>query len=304
VTIYSLRDLRRYSGNAEKRTTTHVHEEDSMPVSGPTLVRRQLGRKLQRLREASGKTVLEIEAARIASRTKVWRIERGQVPVKVPDVWALCRFYGADQVETDALANLAIGTLEQGWWESYSDVIPEWFKLYVGIEATARHIRSFQETIMPGELQTADYARAIYRASQPDVDQDSLERHVNFRLQRQEGLLSRTPAPRVQVVLGQNVLTRQVGGNDTLQAQIEHLRRLDQRDHIEVRILRFDAGAHAAMDGAFRIFDFDDDEDPDVVYLEVLTGARYMEKAAEVAAYRRVFEMIYSQATPIEGFQP
>ena len=273
-----------------------------MPVSGPTVVRRQLGRKLQRLREASGKTIVEIEAARIASRTKIWRIERGQVPVKVPDVWALCRFYGADKVETDALANLAVGTLEQGWWENYSDVIPEWFKLYVGIEATAQRIRTFHETIVPGELQTADYARAMYRAWPPDLDRDCIERHVSFRLQRQEALLSRRPAPEVTVVLGQNVLTRNVGGRGTLQAQIEHLRRLDQRDHIEVRVLGFDVGAHMAMDGAFRIFDFDDDDDPDVAYLDLLIGARYLEKPFEVDKYRQAFEMIYRLATPIGSF--
>jgi transcriptional regulator with XRE-family HTH domain len=273
-----------------------------VPVSGPTVVRRQLGRKLQRLREAAGKTAVEVEAARIASRTKVWRIERGQVPVKVPDVWALCRFYDVGQAETDLLAALAVGTSEQGWWEDYADVIPDWFKLYVGLEAAATRIQTFEDCVVPGELQTADYAGAVYRGARPDDPDDAITRHVELRLERQDTLFSRTPPPQVVVVLGENVLTRSVGGPAVLSAQLKHLRQLDQRDHVDIRVLPFDVGAHAGMTGAFRILDFEDDEDPDLVYLEVLVGARYLEKPAEVATYRRVLEMIYQQSTPIGRF--
>ena len=275
-----------------------------MPVSGPTVVRRQLGRRLQRLREAADKTAVEVEQAKIASRTKVWRIERGQVPVKVPDVWALCRFYGVDQAETDTLAALAVGTSEQGWWENYADVVPDWFKLYVGLEAAASRFQTFEDCVVPGELQTPEYARAVYRAAQPDDDEEAIKRHIKLRLERQEALFGRAPSPQLVVVLGQNSLTRPVGGPSVLASQIEHLRQLAGQDQIEIRVLTFDAGAHAAMTGAFRILDFNDDEDPDVVYLETHVGARYVEKPAEVDEYRRIFELIYKQAVPIGEFDP
>jgi transcriptional regulator with XRE-family HTH domain len=270
-----------------------------MPVSGPTVVRRQLGRRLQRLREAAGRTAVEVETARIASRTKVWRIEAGKVPVKVPDVWALCRFYGVDEAETEALSTLAVGTSEQGWWEDYADVVPDWFKLYVGLEAAATRIQTFEDSIVPGELQTADYARAVYRAAQPDDGEEAIERYVQLRLERQQSLHRRSPAPEMVIVLGEGVLRRPVGGTHVLSAQLEHLRRLDQRKHIDIRYLPFDVGAHATMTGAFRILEFDSTEDPDVVYLEAQVGARYLEKSAELDEYRRIWDLVYKQAAPI-----
>ncbi|GAB1646844.1 helix-turn-helix domain-containing protein [Krasilnikovia sp. MM14-A1259] len=275
-----------------------------MPVSGPTVVRRQLGRRLQRLREAAGKTAVQVEEARLASRTKVWRIEAGKVPVRVPDVWALCRFYEAAADQTEALATLAVGTSEQGWWEEYGELVPDWFKLYVGLETAASRIQTFEDGVVPGELQTAEYARAVYRAAQPEDDQDAIDRHIRLRLDRQKALFSRTPSPELVIVLGESVLRRRVGGKAGQAAQLAHLRELDQRDNTEIRFLPYDIGAHAAMTGAFRIIDFDDHEDPDVVYLEAQVGARYLEKPAELAEYRRVFDLVYKHAVPIGEYKP
>src|SRR5437660_1648665 len=114
-----------------------------MPISGSTVVRRQLGRQLRRLREAAGKTERDIEEANLASRAKLWRIESGKSPIKVADVRALCWLYGADQPTTDRLADLAVGTTAQGWWEDYGDVLPGWFSLYLGLEAAATEIRIY-----------------------------------------------------------------------------------------------------------------------------------------------------------------
>lgn len=275
-----------------------------MPKSSPTVVRRQLGRRLQRAREAAGKTAVQVEEAKIASRTKVWRIEGGKVPVRRPDVWALCQLYGVDDKQRDILSNLADGTSGQGWWEDYGDVIPEWFTLYVGLEAAAAGIRTFEDSIVPGELQTADYARAVYRAGQPEDGQDALERQVQLRLDRQEALYKRDPAPTLIIVLGEGVLRRPVGGPAVQAAQLDHLRQMDALDNIEIKYLPFAVGAHAAMTGAFRILDFDDDEDPDVVYLEAQVGARYLEKTAELAEYRRMFELAYKDAVPIGEYEP
>jgi transcriptional regulator with XRE-family HTH domain len=274
-----------------------------MPVSGPTVVRRQLGRRLRRLREESGKTEQQVEDAKLVSRTKLWRMESGKVSIKIPDVRTLCWFYGADDKLTDALATMALGTLEQGWWEEYGDVVPGWFRLYVGLEGAASQIEYYDGELVPGEFQTEDYARAIFRTAQPDNgDEDAIGRLVALRMERQETLLQRDPPPRLVVVLGAGSLARQVGGPAAMAAQIDRLRHLDTLDHIEIRVLPWDAGAHASMLGAFRIMDFADQEDPDVVYLETQVGSRYLEKASHLTTYRQTFSTIYHQAVPLKEY--
>lgn len=270
-----------------------------MAISGPTVVRRQLGRSLKRLREDGGRTVDQVEEAGLGSRAKIWRIEAGRVPVKVADIWALCRFYGVEPDETDRLAALAAGTSAQGWWEAYSDVVPDWFRLYVGLETAATEIRTFEGLLVPGELQTPDYARAVYRAAQPLDGEEAIERHVKLRLERQEALLGKVDPPQLAVIISQAVLAQEVGGTDVMAEQAEHLRTLDRRDNINIRILPFDRGAYPAMIGAFRILDFADAEDPDVVYIETQVGAHYLEKQRELAEYRRIFDLLTMQAVPI-----
>lgn len=275
-----------------------------MPVSGPTVVRRQLGRRLRKLREGAGKLEREVEEARLISRTKLWRIESGKVPVKVPDVRALCWFYGADAELTDALANMAIGSSEQGWWEEYGDVVPAWFGLYVELESAAEQIRAYDPELVPGLLQTADYARAVYRAGQPDHDDQAIQRHVDLRLERQQTVFNLDPPPRLHAVLGAGTLARQVGGSEVMTAQLQRLRELARLDHVEITVVPWEAGAHAAMLGAFVLLDFADAEDPSVIYLEAQVGARYLEKPGELAEYRRVFDLIDKQAIPIEEYSP
>jgi transcriptional regulator with XRE-family HTH domain len=275
-----------------------------MAVSGPTVVRRQLGRRLQRLREAAGVTAVQVEQAHIASRTKVWRIEAGRVPVRVADVWALCKLYSVSTEETESLAALATGTSEHGWWQEYAEAMPEWFKLYVGLEGAASQILTWEDSVVPGELQTAGYARALWQGGRPNRAAEDIEPHIAIRMERQRALFERTPPPQLVIVLGENVLRREVGGPTVLAAQIEHLRQLDQRDHVDIRVLPFKVGAHPATTGAFRILDFADEEDPDVVYLEAEVGARYLEKPAELEEYRRIWDLLHQMARPIGEFAP
>jgi hypothetical protein len=253
-----------------------------MPISGSTVVRRQLGRRL-----------------RLASRAKLWRIESGKGPVKVADVRALCWLYGADQKTTDTLAALAVGTTAQGWWENYNDLVSDWFSLYIGLEAAAAHIRTYAPELVHGLLQTPAYARTLCETSNPDRNEAMIARLVKLRLERQR-VLDRTPPLRLTAVLNAATLARLVGGEATMAEQVSRLRDLNKREEIDLRILPFEAGAHAAMAGPLTIFDFDDPDDPPVVYLETHTGARYLEKADELAEHRRIFDMIYQQAVPIE----
>src|SRR5206468_3886989 len=124
-----------------------------MAVNGTTVVRRQLGRRLRHLREAAGRTVADIEAAKLASQVKLWRIETGRSPVKIADVWALCRLYGADGRTTDALAALAAGSHERGWWENYADLMGAGVPLYIGLEETASELRTYETELVPGLFQ-------------------------------------------------------------------------------------------------------------------------------------------------------
>jgi transcriptional regulator with XRE-family HTH domain len=273
-----------------------------VPVTGQRVVRRTLGRRLTRLRVASGKSRREVAEAKLGiSEPTLHRIETGKVPVTVANVRALCWLYGIDASITDALAELSLGTSQEEWWDA-SPVIPDWFKLYVGLEASAARIYSYDGEVIPGELQTEQYARAVFGAEQP-ADAEAADRHVKLRMQRQHALFARVPGPDVVTVLGEGALTRPVGGEAVLKAQIDHLQRVAQRGNVEIRVLPFSVGAHAAMAGAFRIMDFDEAEDPDVVYLETHVGAMYLEEPDEVDEYRRIFQLIRNEAIPVEDYR-
>jgi hypothetical protein len=272
-----------------------------MPVTGQRVVRRTLGRRLMRLRVASGRSRRDVVDAKLGiSEPTLHRIETGKVPVTAANVRALCWLYGVDQSTTDALAELAVGTSQEEWWDT-SSVIPEWFKLYIGLEASASQIWTYDGEIVPGELQTEEYALAVYAAAQPG-DADGAARHVKLRIQRQRSMFGRKPAPRLSYVLGEGALTRPVGGEAVLAAQLGHIQKTAELSHVEVLVLPWSAGAHAAMAGAFRILDFDDPDDPDVVYIESHVGALYLEEPQELAEYRRIFELIRQAAVPVADF--
>lgn len=273
-----------------------------MPVTGQRVVRRTLGRRLTRLRVATGKSRREVAEAKLGiSEPTLHRIETGKVPVTGANVRALCWLYGVDQSITDALAELALGTSQEEWWDA-SAVIPDWFKLYVGLEASASRISTYDGEIVPGELQTEKYALAVFAAEQP-ADDEAARRHVTLRMQRQRTLFVRKPRPQLVTVLGESVLSRPVGGQAVLDAQLQHLRETAKRGQADIRVLPFSAGAHAAMAGAFRILDFDDPDDPDTVYLESHVGALYLEEPHEIKEYRRIFDLIHSAAVPLERYR-
>ncbi|MQA25466.1 MAG: helix-turn-helix domain-containing protein [Micromonosporaceae bacterium] len=265
------------------------------------MVRRQLGRCLRRLRSAAKVSVDQVVANRELgiSRAKLYKLEAGQHPVKPQDVVVLCQFFGASPDEIKRLTALALAT--QG---SADAAIPEWFQLYRDLEQVAASIRSYEGEVIPGLLQTGDYARAVYQAAQPDDGEEAIKHQVNLRMERQERFFSRRPQPRLSAVLSETVLTRLVGGEAVMQAQVEQLRQLGRRDGIEIRVLPFSTGGHAAMAGDFRILDFDDPDDPDIVYLEAQIGARYLQKPSEYDEYQRLWRLIHAQAVPLKEFSP
>jgi transcriptional regulator with XRE-family HTH domain len=270
-----------------------------VPVTGQRVVRRALGRRLTRLRTAAGLTRQDVAKAKQGiSEATLHRIETGKGPVSPANVRALCWLYGVDQSHTDALAEFAVGTSTEEWWDA-NPVIPDWFRLYMGLEASAQQIWTYESELVPGELQTEDYALAVFGAAKVASD-DEARRHVALRQQRQRALFARQPS--LSIVLGETALIRPVGGAEVMKAQLEFLRTTVQAGHAEIRVLPLAVGAHAAMAGAFRILDFDDPEDPDIVYLESHVGALYLEEPEEVSEYRRIFELIRADSVPVDEF--
>src|SRR6266536_311154 len=218
-----------------------------MPIPGSTVVRRQLGRRLRRLREVAGKTDRDVEESTLASRTKLWRIESGKVPVRVADVRALCWLYNADQATTEALTSLAMATVAQGWWENYGDTLPGWFSLYVGLEAAATEIRIYDPELVHGLLQIPSYLRSLYKESGVEVDEVTIQRRAKLCHERQQILTNRTPPVTLTAILGAGVLARPVGGRKVMTDQIAQLRELGRLETVDIRVVPWKVGAHAAM---------------------------------------------------------
>ena len=282
-----------------------------MPVSGSTLVRRQLGRRLKTMRRSAGKTVDDVVATKIMSAAKLFRIEAGSSPVRTADVWALCRIYSADDKTTEALSSLAVGTNGKNWWHDYAGQrLPTDFAMYLGLEADAAAIRIYEPELVHGLFQTPAYAREIERATsipapgEDDIGDDTIDRYVALRMQRQKTVLGRKSPGQIVAVLGAPALSWQVGGPDVMAEQVEHLREIGRLRHVDLRVLPFSTGSHAAMFGGFAVMDFVDAEDPPVAYFETYTGAGFNEKEDQLPRYRTIFESIHQDAVPIEEYTP
>ncbi|MFG2010584.1 helix-turn-helix domain-containing protein [Micromonospora sp. NPDC048868] len=263
---------------------------------GSTVPRRQLGRLLRQYRTEAGVTLDAAAEALEYSRQKIWRIECGMGPVRVLDVKAMCELYGVSAEMTEAMRGLATETKSKGWWHAYGDAVPSWFELYVGLESAASRLRGYDESLIPGILQTRAYADALYRLGRTMSDEDR-ERAVQVRLQRQALLMRRLPAaPRLESVLSEAVLRRAVGGRAVMAAQLDHLLKLSELPNVSVRVLPLAAGPQpGAVAGTFMILDFPLAKggraapEPSIVYSESLTGALYLDKPDELAAYEKVW---------------
>jgi transcriptional regulator with XRE-family HTH domain len=273
-----------------------------MPISGSTVMRRQLGRWLRQLRHAAGKTEVDVEEASVASRVKLWRIETGKVLVKTADARMLCWLYGADAGTTDTLGRLASATKDHGWWEDY-EITPKRYGLYLALEGIAESLEIYDPEKIHPLLQTPGYMRVLHLAAHPDATEPALQRHLELGLERQK-VLMRTPSLRMTAIVGEGALSRVVGGTAIMTEQVDWLRGLTrQHPHIDIQVLPWQAGAHPAMQaGPFTILSFSDANDPAVVHVETHTGARYLERSSELTEYRRVFARIYGQAVPISEF--
>ncbi|MBQ1047083.1 helix-turn-helix domain-containing protein [Micromonospora sp. C51] len=263
---------------------------------GSTVPRRQLGRLLRQFRNEAGVTLDAAAEALEYSRQKIWRLECGMGSVRVLDVKAMCELYGVSPEMTEAMRGLAVETKSKGWWHAYGDAVPSWFELYVGLESAASRLRGYDESLIPGILQTKEYAHALIRLGRMMSDEER-ERAVEVRLQRQALLTRRLPAaPRLESILSEAVLRRSVGGPAVMGGQLDHLIRLSGLPNVSVRVLPLVAGPQpGAVAGTFMVLDFPPTKggraapEPSVVYSESLTGALYLDKPDELAAYERVW---------------
>ena len=265
---------------------------------GPTVKRMLVGAKLRRLRTDLGLTREQAADHIRASAWKIHRLENGQVSFKERDLLDLLDLYEVTDPQeiADTLA-LAREANHPGWWQHYGDVLPAWFRAYVDLESAASLIRTYEGQYIPGLLQTDDYIRAVVHAAHLTDTSDEVGRRVRLRMARQT-LLTRDQPPRLWAVIDEAALRRPVGGPEVMRGQLERLIEATKLATVTLQLLPFAAGAHPAMAGAFSILRFGDQELPDVVYLEHLTGASYLDKRDEVERYLDIMELLCLQAEP------
>jgi transcriptional regulator with XRE-family HTH domain len=269
----------------------------NQPGSGPTALRILLGSQLRKLREA--KNVTREEAGHLirGSESKISRMELGRVGFKERDVADLLTLYGVvDQQARAAVLDLVATANEPGWWHRFNDVLPTWFQAYVGLEEAAARIRTYEVQFVPGLLQTKEYARAVVTAGAAGIGAEEIARRVDLRLERQR-MLDRPDGPVFWAVIDEAALRRPIGGAEVMRAQIEHLIDLMRQPNITIQVMPFSFGGHSAEGGAFSILRFPDSDLPDVVYVEQLASALYLDKREDVDRYTEVMERLCAVST-------
>ena len=263
---------------------------------GPTVLRMLLGAHLRRLREAQGVSREDAGWEIRASESKISRMELGRVSFKERDVDDLLTLYGlVDTEERERLLSLARQANTPGWWHRYGDVLPNWFQSYLGLEAAASLIRTYEVQFVPGLLQTADYARSVVLLGHGQAKAAEIDRRVDLRMRRQQ-ILDRPDPVQLWAVIDEAVLRRPVGSRATMRAQIEALIDATSRTSVHLQILPFQVGGHSAAGGAFSILRFPDQELPDIVYVEQLSSALYLDKRDDVELYVDAMERLCVEA--------
>ncbi|MGW5266744.1 helix-turn-helix domain-containing protein [Microbispora sp. NPDC004025] len=265
--------------------------------SGPTALRILLGSQLRKLRESKGISRDQAGQCIRASESKISRMELGRVGFKERDVADLLVLYGVEDEETrDVVMNLVERANEPGWWHRFNDLLPSWFQAYVGLEEAAERIRTYEVQFVPGLLQTKEYARAVIMAGAVGAAPEEIARRVDLRLERQR-ILDGGNSPKFWAVIDEAALRRPIGGVDVMRGQIQHLIDLMNQPNVTIQVIPFSYGGHAAEGGAFSILRFADPDLPDIVYVEQLASALYLDKREEVDRYSEVMERLCAVST-------
>jgi hypothetical protein len=257
-----------------------------------------LGAQLRHLREASNIGRDEAGYAIRASGSKISRLELGRVGFKERDVTDLLTLYGVlDEEKRAGLLSLASRANVPGWWHNYADILPNWFEVYIGLEEAASRIRTYEVQFVPGLLQTEEYAGAVTLLGHPDATAEEIDRRVALRMTRQR-LLTGADATHLWAVMDEAALRRPLGGVRVMRAQLDHLIEMAASPNVTLQIVPFMRGGHAAAGGPFSILRFAEPDLPDVVYLEQLTSAVYLDKPDDLDRYLAVMERLCVDAEP------
>lgn len=276
-------------------------EPEVRPVASsvnPTVRRRRLGQELRKLRELKGMTAEEVAERLLVSQSKISRLENGRRSISQRDVRDLCGVYGVeDHRIVDSLMQMAKESRQQGWWHAFGD-IP--YSVYIGLETDAASLRVYEASLVPGLLQTPNYASAVTEGSWPEATAADIERRVQVRMRRQERITDPGNPLRLWAVIDESALRRIVGSRAIMQEQMRKLVEFSMEPHITVQVLPYDVGAHPGMYGKFCILEFNDPQDASTVYLEGITSDLYLEKPNDVQTYSVMYEHLRMQALNAE----
>lgn len=260
---------------------------------GPTALRIAVGGQLRALREKCGITREAAGDHIRGSHAKISRLELGRTGFKERDILDLLTLYGVSDPDQRAmLVELARKANQPGWWHSYNDLLPSWFETYLGLEGAAQTIRTFEGQLVPGLLQTDDYTHAVIAVSHHNAE---ATRRVELRRKRQE-ILDLENGPALWAVLDEAVLHRPIGGSEVLRDQIRHLVEMSDKRNVTIQVLPYRAGGHPAAGSSFTMLRFAERELPDIVYLEQLTSALYLDRREDLQLYREVMDRLAVQA--------
>ena len=263
---------------------------------GPTVRRRRLGSELRKLREDHSIKLEEVADRLGVAASTLSRIETGKAPTKSVYLTAMLEMYGVtDLGQRQVLVDMAREGHRKGWWSVYDDVLPTGFGIYVGLEAEAAGVRSFEGEVINGLFQTPDYARAILREVQVKDTDEQIERLVDLRIKRQDSLERDTPLD-VWLILDESVVRRTIGGPEVMRGQLARLVEASRKPNVTLQVLPFASGSHAGLRGSFSILEFPERADPDVAYVESVAGIIYLEKEREVKHCAEAFDRLRAAA--------
>lgn len=263
---------------------------------GPTVRRRRLGSELRKLRDANGMKLEEVAAALGVAPSTLSRIETGKAPTKSAYLNQMLEMYGVtDPAQRQILIDMAREGHRKGWWSAFDDVLPSGFDIFVGLEAETTGIRSYENSVVHGLLQTKEYAQAVLRELQPRLTPDQIDRQVDLRMARQ-GRLDDEPALDLWVIHDEAVIRRMVGGPQVMKAQLRRLLEMLAVPGVTLQVLPFESGAHAGLRGPFSILEFVDRTDSRVAHVESVGGFLYLEKEREVRSCADAFDRLRAAA--------
>ncbi|CAL9541777.1 transcriptional regulator with XRE-family HTH domain [Streptomyces glaucescens] len=264
----------------------------------PTVRRRRLGQELRRLRELKGMTAEEVAERLLVSQSKISRLENGRRSISQRDVRDLCGVYEVeDHRIVDSLMQMAKDSRQQGWWHAFGDVP---YSVYIGLETDAASLRVYDPQVVPGLLQTRQYAEALIQGALPEASPTDIDKRVQVRLRRQERIAADENPLRLWAVLDEAAVRREVGSKQVMIEQLEYLLEMSQLPHVTVQLIPFEMGAHPGVSGQYAILEFPDAADSSVVYIEGVTSDLYLEKAQDVQKYAVMYEHLRAQALNVE----